>query len=85
MQEHRTAERERRVASVVKEGVESKLSTFHAKLACEFHHCYCCNESFPSLKLSPVSVCSRCSRDVSEPKFYSESNNWDPEAVLPVL
>ena len=47
-----------------------------------FTHCSCCNESFPSLKLtSGDSVCSCCSRDKQEPKLYSAANNMDPGSV----
>ena len=83
--ERREAEHECRIASVNQEWVQSKISAFHAKLACEFHHCSCCNEIFPSLKLSSLSVCSRCLRDVLEPKLYSEDNNMDPGAIPPAL
>ena len=68
--------------------VQGKLAAFHAKMSslslnC---HCSCCNESFPSLKLtSGDSVCSRCSRDKQEPKLYSSVNNMDPGSVPPAL
>ena len=51
-----------------------------------YSHCGCCNESFPSLKLTfGDSVCSRCSHDKQEPKLYSAANNMDPGPVPPVL
>ena len=75
----------RRLTSLDQQWVLSKLAMFHAKLACEFHHGSCCNESFPGLKLSSLSVCSRCSRDASEPKLYSKGNNMDPGPVPPAL
>ena len=65
--------------------MHSKLAAFHAKLPSEFHHCTCCNESFPSLKVSFLCVCSKCSCDTSEPKLYSDGNNMDPGPVPPAL
>ena len=63
--------------------VQGKLTEFHAKMSSlSFTHCICCNESFPSVKLSSsASVCSRCSRDKQEPKLYSAANNMDPGSV----
>ena len=65
------------------EWVQGKLAAFHAKMSSlSFTHCSCCNESFPSIKLtSGDSVCSRCSRDKQEPKLYSAANNMDPGSV----
>ena len=69
------------------EWVQGKLAAFHAKMSSlSYCHCSCCNESFPSLKLtSGDSVCSRCSRDKQEPKLYSAANNMDPGSVPPAL
>ena len=80
-EEEQTRER----ASVDQPWVHSKLAAFHAKLPSEFYHCTCCNESFPSLKVSSLCVCSRCSCDTSEPKLYSDGNNMDPGPVPPAL
>ena len=65
------------------EWVQGKLAAFHAIMSSlSYCHCRCCNESFPSLKLTSVdSVCSRCSRDKQEPKLYSAANNMDPGSV----
>ena len=86
MREQRAVEQgQAREVTLDQQWVQSKLATFHAKLACTFHHCSCCNKSFPGLKVSSVSLCSRCSHDTSEPKPYSESNNMDPGPVPPAL
>ena len=73
--------------TVEDEWVQGKLDTVHAKMSSlSFSHCSCCNESFPSIKLtSSGSVCSRCSRDKQEPKLYSAANNMDPGSVPPAL
>ena len=65
------------------EWVQGKLAAFHAKMSSlPYCQCSCCNESFPSMKLtSGDSVCSRCSRDKQEPKLYSAANNMDPGSV----
>ena len=69
------------------EWVQCKLAAFHAKMSSlSYCHCSCCNESFPSIKLtSGDSVCSRCSRDKQEPKLYSAANKMDPGSVPPAL
>ena len=69
------------------EWVQGKLAGFHAKMSSlSYCHCSCCNESFPSIKLtSGDSACSRCSRDKQEPKLYSAANNMDPGSVPPAL
>ena len=65
------------------EWVQGKLAAFHSKISSlSFTHCSCCNESFPSIKLtSSTSVCSHCSRDKQEPKLYSAANNMDRGSV----
>ena len=71
------------VPALEDEWVQGKLTEFHTKMSSlSFTHCICCNESFPSIKLtSSASVCSRCSRDKQEPKLYSAANNMDPGSV----
>ena len=64
------------------QSVLTKLSMFHSKLAnCNFNLCSCCNESFPSIKLSMCNKCQRCTRDDKQPSLYSSANNMDPGPV----
>ena len=72
------------VRALEEDWVQGKLTAFHDKMSSlSFTHCICCNESFPSVKLtSSASVCSRCSRDKQEPKLYSAANNMDPGLAL---
>ena len=60
------------------EWVQGKLAAFHSKISSLFFtHCSCCNESFPSIKLtSSTSVCGHCSRDKQELKSIQLLTTW---------
>ena len=86
LRESRERQEDRSQVSLLDQpAVRAKVLKFHQSLIeIEEPLCLTCLESFPGLTVSS-DECTRCRRDDSTPKLYSDANNMNPGEVPPQL
>ena len=86
LRESRERQEDRSQVSLLDQpAVRAKVLKFHQSLIeIEEPLCLTCLESFPGLTVSS-DECTRCRRDDSTPKLYSDANNMNPGEVPPHL